>query len=123
VFNWGSSERCYWGVFNRGADRCFCGLPSSIPEGNLTGVQKREYVNEVNNVPKIPIYRGNADRAKLPHGYVAEKTNPGASELKKPIVFRSIGFMQRSLLIPNPLAFLAVSVQGSMVAPFGQIKR
>jgi len=36
--------------------------------------QKREYVSEVNNVPEIPIYRGNADRAKLPHGYVAEKT-------------------------------------------------
>ncbi|MFO8163056.1 MAG: hypothetical protein R6T98_00800 [Desulfatiglandales bacterium] len=24
-----------------------------------------------------------SERAKLPHGYVAEKTNPGASELKK----------------------------------------
>ncbi|MFO8163600.1 MAG: hypothetical protein R6T98_03600 [Desulfatiglandales bacterium] len=33
--------------------------------------------------PQAPIYRGNADRAKLPHGYVAEKTNPGALELKK----------------------------------------
>jgi len=46
-------------------------------------VQKREYVTEVNNVPETPIYRGNGDRAKFPHGYVAEKTNPGASELKK----------------------------------------
>jgi len=26
---------------------------------------------------------GNAEGAKLPHGYVAEKTNPGALELKK----------------------------------------
>jgi len=26
---------------------------------------------------------GNAEGAKLPHGYVAEKTNPGAPELKK----------------------------------------
>jgi hypothetical protein len=43
-------------------------------------VQKREYVN---NVPEIQIYRGNADRAKLPHGYVAEKTNQRALELKK----------------------------------------
>jgi hypothetical protein len=33
--------------------------------------------------PQAPIYRGNAERAKLPHGYVAEKTSPGASELKK----------------------------------------
>jgi hypothetical protein len=45
--------------------------------------KKREYVNAFNNVPDIPIYRGNAERAKRPHGYVAEKTNPGASELKK----------------------------------------
>ncbi|MFO8164695.1 MAG: hypothetical protein R6T98_09195 [Desulfatiglandales bacterium] len=28
--------------------------------------------------PQAPIYRGNAEGAKLPHGYVAEKTNPGA---------------------------------------------
>jgi hypothetical protein len=33
--------------------------------------------------PQAPIYRGNAEGAKLPHGYVAEKTNPGAPELKK----------------------------------------
>ncbi|MFO8164882.1 MAG: hypothetical protein R6T98_10170 [Desulfatiglandales bacterium] len=33
--------------------------------------------------PQAPIYRGNAEGAKLPHGYVAEKTSPGASELKK----------------------------------------
>jgi len=33
--------------------------------------------------PQAAIYRRNADRAKLPHGYVVEKTNPGASELKK----------------------------------------
>ncbi|MFO8165003.1 MAG: hypothetical protein R6T98_10790 [Desulfatiglandales bacterium] len=33
--------------------------------------------------PQAPIYRGNAEGAKLPHGYVAEKTNPGTSELKK----------------------------------------
>ncbi|MFO8162919.1 MAG: hypothetical protein R6T98_00105 [Desulfatiglandales bacterium] len=33
--------------------------------------------------PQDPIYRGNAEGAKLPHGYVAEKTNPGALELKK----------------------------------------
>jgi len=33
--------------------------------------------------PQAPIYRGNADRAKLPYGYVAEKTNPGALELTK----------------------------------------
>jgi len=33
--------------------------------------------------PKAPIYRGNAEGAKLPYGYVAEKTSPGASELKK----------------------------------------
>ncbi|MFO8163792.1 MAG: hypothetical protein R6T98_04590 [Desulfatiglandales bacterium] len=33
--------------------------------------------------PQAPIYRGNAEGAKLPHGYVAEKTNPGALELKK----------------------------------------
>ncbi|MFO8163747.1 MAG: hypothetical protein R6T98_04350 [Desulfatiglandales bacterium] len=33
--------------------------------------------------PQAPIYRGNAEGAKLPHGYVAEKTNPRASELKK----------------------------------------
>jgi len=33
--------------------------------------------------PQAPIYRGNAERAKLPHGYVAEKTSPGTSELKK----------------------------------------
>ena len=26
---------------------------------------------------------GNAEGAELPHGYVAEKTNPGASELRK----------------------------------------
>jgi len=26
---------------------------------------------------------GNAEGAKLPHGYVAEKTSPGALELKK----------------------------------------
>jgi hypothetical protein len=43
--------------------------------------------------PQAPIYRGNADRAKLPHGYVAEKTSPRASASgpkgteKKPIVF------------------------------------
>jgi hypothetical protein len=29
--------------------------------------------------PQAPIYRGNADRAKLPYGYIAEKTSPGAS--------------------------------------------
>ncbi|MFO8163098.1 MAG: hypothetical protein R6T98_01020 [Desulfatiglandales bacterium] len=29
--------------------------------------------------PQAPIYRGNAEGAKLPHGYVAEKTNPRAS--------------------------------------------
>jgi hypothetical protein len=28
--------------------------------------------------PQAPIYRGNADRAKLPHGYIAEKTSPRA---------------------------------------------
>jgi len=33
--------------------------------------------------PQAPIYRGNAEGAKLHHGYVAEKTSPGASELKK----------------------------------------
>jgi hypothetical protein len=33
--------------------------------------------------PQAPIYRGNAEGAKLPHGYVAEKTSPGALELKK----------------------------------------
>ncbi|MFO8165377.1 MAG: hypothetical protein R6T98_12720 [Desulfatiglandales bacterium] len=33
--------------------------------------------------PQAPIYRGNAEGAKLPHGYVAEKTSPEASELKK----------------------------------------
>ncbi|MFO8164863.1 MAG: hypothetical protein R6T98_10075 [Desulfatiglandales bacterium] len=33
--------------------------------------------------PQDPIYRGNAEGAKLPHGYIAEKTSPGASELKK----------------------------------------
>jgi hypothetical protein len=33
--------------------------------------------------PQAPIYRGNAEGAKLHHGYVAEKTNPGAWELKK----------------------------------------
>ncbi|MFO8163088.1 MAG: hypothetical protein R6T98_00970 [Desulfatiglandales bacterium] len=33
--------------------------------------------------PQAPIYRGNAEGAKLPHGYVAEKTNPRALELKK----------------------------------------
>jgi hypothetical protein len=32
---------------------------------------------------QAPIYRGNAEGAKLPHGYVAEKTNPRALELKK----------------------------------------
>jgi len=41
----------------------------------------------------------------LPHGHVAEKTNPGASAYapegteKKPIVFRSRGVMQRPLFI------------------------
>ncbi|MGM0382194.1 MAG: hypothetical protein ACQEQO_01675 [Thermodesulfobacteriota bacterium] len=54
------------------------GLPSSIPKGYLTGVQKREYVNEVNNVPEILIYRGNAERPKfisggLPHGCVTKR--------------------------------------------------
>jgi hypothetical protein len=51
----------------------------------------------------IPARRGSrSEGAKLPHGYVAEKTNPGASASggegteKKPIVFRLIGFMQRS---------------------------
>ncbi|MFO8163039.1 MAG: hypothetical protein R6T98_00715 [Desulfatiglandales bacterium] len=62
-------------VFNRGALWAFV-------------VQKREEVNEADNVPEIPTYRGTADRAKfisggLTHGYVAEKTNPGALELKK----------------------------------------
>jgi hypothetical protein len=33
--------------------------------------------------PQALIYRGNAEGAKLPHGYVAEKTSPGALELKK----------------------------------------
>jgi len=33
--------------------------------------------------PQAPIYRGNAEGAKLPHGYVAEKTSPRALELKK----------------------------------------
>jgi hypothetical protein len=46
-------------------------------------LQKREYDNEVNHVPEIPMYQGTADRAKLPHGYVAEKTRPGALKLKK----------------------------------------
>ncbi len=45
--------------------------------------KKGEYINQFNDVPKLPIYRGNAERAKLPHGYVAQKTNPGALELKK----------------------------------------
>jgi len=56
--------------------------------------------------PQAPIYWGNAEGAKLPHGYVAEKTNPGALELKKkPIVFRSRGVMQRSLPIMLRSAF------------------
>ncbi|MFO8165431.1 MAG: hypothetical protein R6T98_12990 [Desulfatiglandales bacterium] len=33
--------------------------------------------------PQAPIYRGNAGRAKLPHGYVSEKTSPEALALKK----------------------------------------
>jgi hypothetical protein len=33
--------------------------------------------------PQAPIYRGNAEGAKLPCRYVAEKTSPGALELKK----------------------------------------
>jgi len=43
--------------------------------------------------------QANAEGAKLPHGYVAEKTSPGASASgpegteKKLIVFRSIGVM------------------------------
>jgi hypothetical protein len=64
-------------------------------------VQKREYVNEVNHVPEFPMYRGNADRARfisggLPHGYVAEKTNPGLLAYgqegteKKSTLFREI---------------------------------
>jgi len=67
-------------------------------------VQKREYVNEVNNVPDIPIYRGKAEREKLHHGYVAEKTSPRASAYapegteKKPIVFRLRGVIQKSQL-------------------------
>jgi len=33
--------------------------------------------------PRIPIYRGNTEEAKFPPGYLTEKTNPGALELKK----------------------------------------
>jgi len=33
--------------------------------------------------PQAPIYRGNAEGAKLPRRYVAEKTSPRALELKK----------------------------------------
>ncbi|MFO8164147.1 MAG: hypothetical protein ACQEQO_06440 [Thermodesulfobacteriota bacterium] len=33
--------------------------------------------------PQAPIYRGNAEGAKLPHGEIVEKTNPRALELKK----------------------------------------
>jgi hypothetical protein len=29
------------------------------------------------------LVEGNAEGAELPHGYVAEKTNPGASELRR----------------------------------------
>jgi hypothetical protein len=58
-------------------------------------VQKREEANEVNNVPEIPIYQGNAESAKLLHGYGVEKASLKALELKKkPIVFRSTGVMQ-----------------------------
>jgi hypothetical protein len=32
--------------------------------------------------PQAPVYRGNEEGAKLPHGYIAEKTNPGALEVK-----------------------------------------
>jgi len=33
--------------------------------------------------PRAPIYRGNTEGAKLPHRYIAEKTNPGSLEPKK----------------------------------------
>jgi len=49
----------------------------------VTGGRVLSFRNVSVGEPAGPIYRGNAERAKLPHGYVAEKTSPGASELKK----------------------------------------
>ena len=49
----------------------------------VTGVRVLSFRNVSVGETAGPIYRGNAEGAKLPHGYVAEKTSPGALELKK----------------------------------------
>jgi len=51
--------------------------PSARREGCLS------FRNLSDGKPQTPIYRGNAEGAKLPHGYLAEKTSPGALELEK----------------------------------------
>jgi len=52
LFHWGPFR-----VFNRGSSGRWC-------RGAFV-VQKREYIHEVNHVPEIPIYRGNANRARF----------------------------------------------------------
>jgi hypothetical protein len=78
--------------------------------------------------PQAPIYRGNAEGQNLsasgglPHGYVAEKTSPGASASgpegteKKPIVFRSIGVMQRSpfMVLPGPVFIKKAEIRSNL---------
>ena len=49
----------------------------------VTGVRALSFRNVSMGNPQAPIYRGNAEGVKLPHGYVAEKTSPRALELKK----------------------------------------
>jgi hypothetical protein len=51
---------------------------SPTPSGRVPGFAPYQW-----GKPQGPIYRGNAEGAGLPHGYVAEKTNPRASEHKK----------------------------------------
>jgi hypothetical protein len=61
--------------------------------------------------PQAPIYRGNAEGAKLPHGYVAEKTSPGAPELKKsPSSFDKRGVLQRSHNMARDVKAMAIRI-------------
>jgi len=61
---------------------------------------------------RVPSFRNvSVEGAKLPHGYVAEKTSPGAPELKKsPSSFDKRGVLQRSHNMARDVKAMAIRI-------------
>jgi hypothetical protein len=62
--------------------------------------------------PAVPLLAGNAEGAKLPRRYVAEKTSPIASELKEsPPLLQKYGLCKALISLINNIVIYALSEQ------------